>query len=94
MTYGQIRLLEVVGVTDTTPKEFRVRVDGLEMTVQAEALNTQKLFNRMCIEHLGRSFAPLATDDWYWAVNRALENYTERHAQSPTSRRRLLRPVG
>jgi hypothetical protein len=91
--YGQIQRLEVVGVTDTRPREYRVRVDGLEMTVGAEALNNQRTFNRECIEQLGRSFVPLATEEWHVEVNRALERHRAQSARRPADRRRLIRPV-
>lgn len=94
-----IEALEIVGVTDTTPKQFRVHVtDGLgcesELSVKASTLNSQKLFNTACIEDGGRCYAPMRPEDWSYMVDSALRRYGAKQAQSVETRRRLIRPVG
>lgn len=65
--------IDEMEISGTEPKEYHVKIDGMEMAVTMRELNNFRFFNGECIEQLGRSFVPPKEAEWNVMVGEALK---------------------
>jgi hypothetical protein len=71
---GNVPIITSLSKLDTEPVVWFVDVEGKRLECSTDQLQNYMLFQKLCIERLEKSYAPIKMGEWFAILNAALQN--------------------